>query len=90
MKGVQCYELFGGIALKNHTFSFFSFRHATINVHKFEKSKLNTEEGKKQSKKLLKQLSLYHISLYIIYIYIISLKKWQEYFYKISKSCYNS
>ena len=23
MKGVQCYELFGGIALKNHTFSFF-------------------------------------------------------------------
>ena len=25
MKGVQCYKLFGGIALKNHTFSFFSF-----------------------------------------------------------------
>ena len=24
MKGVQCYELFGGIALKNHAFSFFS------------------------------------------------------------------
>ena len=23
VKGVQCYELFGGIALKNHTFSFF-------------------------------------------------------------------
>ena len=23
MKGVQCYELFGGIALKNHTFFFF-------------------------------------------------------------------
>ena len=23
MKGVQCYELFGGIALKNHAFSFF-------------------------------------------------------------------
>ena len=22
MKGVQCYELFGGVALKNHTFSF--------------------------------------------------------------------
>ena len=22
MKGVQCYELFGGIAFKNHTFSF--------------------------------------------------------------------
>ena len=22
MKGVQCYELFGGIALKNHAFSF--------------------------------------------------------------------
>ena len=26
MKGVQCYELFGGISLKNHTFSFFFFR----------------------------------------------------------------
>ena len=25
MKGVQCYELFGGIALKNHTFSFHFF-----------------------------------------------------------------
>ena len=25
MKGVQCYELFGGIALKNHTFSFSHF-----------------------------------------------------------------
>ena len=24
MKGVQCFELFGGIALKIHTFSFFS------------------------------------------------------------------
>ena len=28
MKGVQCYELFGGIALKNHTFSFFSIFHS--------------------------------------------------------------
>ena len=25
MKGVQCYELFGGIALKIHTFSFSLF-----------------------------------------------------------------
>ena len=25
VKGVQCYELFGGIALKNHTFSFSFF-----------------------------------------------------------------
>ena len=25
MKDVQCYELFGGIALKNHAFSFFFF-----------------------------------------------------------------
>ena len=32
MKGVQCYELFGGIALKIHTFShsFFSSVHDTI------------------------------------------------------------
>ena len=26
MKGVQCYELFGGIALKIHTFSFSFFQ----------------------------------------------------------------
>ena len=26
MKGVQCYELFGGIALKNHAFFIFSQR----------------------------------------------------------------
>ena len=25
MKDVQCYELFGGIALKNHAFSYFFF-----------------------------------------------------------------
>ena len=25
VKGVQCYELFGGITLKIHTFSFFIF-----------------------------------------------------------------
>ena len=30
MKGVQCYELFGGIALKNHAFSF-SF-HLTLSL----------------------------------------------------------
>ena len=30
MKGVQCYELFGGIALKIHTFSFFSFSMPTL------------------------------------------------------------
>ena len=30
MKGVQCYELFGGIALKNHTFSFSSTATATL------------------------------------------------------------
>ena len=33
MKGVQCYELFGGIALKIHTFSFFIFSFA-YNAHK--------------------------------------------------------
>ena len=33
MKGVQCYELFGGIALKNHAFQFsFSIRHKSILV----------------------------------------------------------
>ena len=31
MKGVQCYELFGGIALKIHTFSFsFSFASSSV------------------------------------------------------------
>ena len=33
MKGVQCYELFGGIALKNHTFSFFHFHIQNTNKH---------------------------------------------------------
>ena len=31
MKGVQCYELFRGIALKNHTFSYFIF--FSIDLH---------------------------------------------------------
>ena len=35
MKGVQSYELFGGIAHKNHAFSFFHFhyvgKHQTLN-----------------------------------------------------------
>ena len=30
MKGVQCYELFGGIALKIHTFSYIYITHKTI------------------------------------------------------------
>ena len=34
MKGVQCYELFGGIALKNHTFSIFFFKlYRTTNIN---------------------------------------------------------
>ena len=32
MKGVQCYELFGGIALKINTFSF-SFHLCFTNIH---------------------------------------------------------
>ena len=31
MKDVQCYELFGGIAHKNHAFSFFHFFKIPIN-----------------------------------------------------------
>ena len=33
MKGVQCYELFGGIALKNHAFSFSYITSLTNNCH---------------------------------------------------------
>ena len=36
MKDVQCYELFGGIALKNHAFSFlfsFSYTHAHTHIY---------------------------------------------------------
>ena len=33
MKGVQCYELFGGIALKIHTFSFSFFIVENIKVY---------------------------------------------------------
>ena len=32
VKGVQCYELFGGIALKIHTFSFFHFHFHLIMI----------------------------------------------------------
>ena len=32
MKGVQCYELFGEIALKNHTFSYFFSSPCSQNV----------------------------------------------------------
>ena len=32
MKGVQCYELFGGIALKIHIFSFSFFHSITIHI----------------------------------------------------------
>ena len=32
MKGVQCYERFGGIALKNHTFSFSFFHFITVTI----------------------------------------------------------
>ena len=35
MKGVQCYELFGGIALKNHTFSFFTLTVVQAPRHKY-------------------------------------------------------
>ena len=34
MKGVQCYELFGGIALKINTFSFFSY--VKLNRHRIK------------------------------------------------------
>ena len=34
MKGVQCYELFGGIALKIHTFSFSCMRSQHTEVKK--------------------------------------------------------
>ena len=34
VKGVQCYELFGGIALKIHTFSFFFSRADLMNCGK--------------------------------------------------------
>ena len=37
MKGVKCYELFRGIALKNHAFSFFKRK---INVIMLNKRKL--------------------------------------------------
>ena len=33
MKGVQCYELFGGIALKNHTFSFSFSYNMIVHLH---------------------------------------------------------
>ena len=42
MKDVQCYELFGGIALKNHAFSFFVWEYShQYNVIELVKQKLN-------------------------------------------------
>ena len=32
MKDVQCYELFGGIALKNHAFYFFPFQSIGLSI----------------------------------------------------------
>ena len=40
MKGVQCYELFGGIALKIHTFSFFIFHSGICIMSGFSKELL--------------------------------------------------
>ena len=37
MKGVQCYELFGGIALKIHTFSFSLHILITVTLGLFQK-----------------------------------------------------
>ena len=41
MKGVQCYELFGGIALKIHTFSFFIFSYKKIKLFLAKKVLVN-------------------------------------------------
>ena len=44
MKDVQCYELFGGIALKNHAFSFFIIVASPFIFHVvFAKTFLNEE-----------------------------------------------
>ena len=46
MMGVQCYELFGGIALKIHTFSFSFFInvHGKLNLQMFVKMYLDAQE----------------------------------------------
>ena len=43
MNGVQCYELFGGIALKNHTFSFSFSNVKEILVSLWVDKKQNTD-----------------------------------------------
>ena len=40
VKGVQCYELFGGIALKNHAFSFHFFVATAESI--YHPSRVNT------------------------------------------------
>ena len=44
MKGVQCYELFGGIALKIHTFSFSFFLHRQVKGLKTDSKELKEED----------------------------------------------
>ena len=45
VKGVQCYELFGGIALKIHAFSFFFFYAGKIAQFSFTYEKVNKTDS---------------------------------------------
>ena len=53
MKGVQCYELFGGIALKNHAFSFF---HCWKIPEAREELNRSVREGRIESRHSIKSL----------------------------------
>ena len=56
MKGVQCYELFGGIALKIHTFSFFfipaTIRRLLYNYMQNRRAKVNFRQKESKSRKV--------------------------------------
>ena len=76
MKGVQCYELFGGIALKIHTFSFF-FHYDRNVVNKYRLYLLlgviiiNVIDYISICMDTELSISLYNIYIYILYINIL-------------------
>ena len=66
MKGVQCYELFGGIALKNHAFSFFFISSnllSVLHLYTFCVNSISFQSSQKYSLKLYCRLRISNINI---------------------------
>ena len=72
MKGVQCYELFGGIALKNHAFFSmtpkhkFSFSTVLFLQHPEEQHSNNCSFHRNKTKNVFHLLSFFDEALFLI------------------------